>query len=251
MNDSLPRAAEAPDGFGSPSAREGRALPDQGPVRPDGFGSPVFVLSTGVGVRALFREAEALGRREELRALLERSTTVCRGPKPTAALKREGLTPAIRVAEPFTTAELVRALEAVPAAPHPWVVLHYGERNLGLLESLGRRSIVPIELLLYEWRLPDDIRPLESLVEGVIKGEVGAAIFTSQVQARHLFRIADDMQRRSELMSALETRTIVAAVGPTCASALRELGVEPKVVPEHPKMGPMILDLVKYVAERR
>jgi uroporphyrinogen-III synthase len=209
---------------------------------------PVFVLSTGVGVNALFREADALGRRDELRSLLERSTTVCRGPKPTAALKKEGLTPKIRAEEPFTTADLLAALEGVPAVGR-WVVLHYGERNDALLERLSARGIAPIELLLYVWQLPEDTRPLEALVGEIIAGGIRAVVFTSKVQVRHLFQIA--AERQGALKEAMNARTIVAAVGPTCASELESMGVVPKVVPEHPKMGPMMLALVEYVNAQR
>src|SRR5262249_40507591 len=45
---------------------------------------PFIVFQTGVGVIALLNEAEKLGRSEELRAALQKVTTICRGPKPTA-----------------------------------------------------------------------------------------------------------------------------------------------------------------------
>src|SRR6266566_2778492 len=49
---------------------------------------PIFVLSTGVGTSALFDEARTLGRGAELRDSMARGVTVCRGPKPVAALHR-------------------------------------------------------------------------------------------------------------------------------------------------------------------
>ena len=46
---------------------------------------------------------------------------------------------------------------------------------------------------------------------------------------------------------ALNTHVVVAAVGPTCAGALRHHDVLPDVVPTHPKMGHMINELAAYV----
>jgi uroporphyrinogen-III synthase len=212
--------------------------------------SPVFVLLTGVGVRALFVEAEQLGRKQALFRLLERATTVCRGPKPVAALKKEGIQASVRVKEPHTTTELLEALDAIPGEDRPWVVNHYGEKNAALIDRLSARGITPIELSLYEWQMPDDRTPLSKLVDAIIGREVGAVAFTSQIQVRHLFQIAEEGMRTDALRAAFAAHTIAAAVGPTCAHALEELGVKPQVVPEHPKMGPMVQKLVEYVRDR-
>jgi uroporphyrinogen-III synthase len=215
---------------------------------------PVVLLSTGVGVAGLFREAHALGRAEELRASLKRAITVARGPKPTAALKKEGLEPKRSAKTPFTTADLLAALDGLDLAGRYVAVLHYGERNEGLLDALKDRRVRLHEALLYEWRLPAELGPLRGLVGELIAGQVGAIAFTSQVQARHLFQLARESGQADALAEALRTRTVVAAVGPTCAAALQELGVEPHVVPEHPKMGPMVVELAKHfgaAGERR
>ena len=43
-------------------------------------------------------------------------------------------------------------------------------------------------------------------------------------------------------------RIVVAAVGPTCARALSQLGAPPHVVPEQPKMGAMVVALAAKFA---
>ncbi len=213
-----------------------------------GEASPVVVLSTGAGVAALFAEARSLGRDGELREAMRRAATVCRGPKPVAALKREGIQASVKVKEPYTTADLLEALSTIIRHGQYVGVVHYGERNESLVEALARRGARVHEIILYEWKLPDDPRPLRTLVGDIVQGRVGAAVFTSQAQARHLFRIADEMGCGGELGAALRARTIVAAVGPTCARALEALGVSPRVVPRHPKMGPMITALAEHVS---
>ena len=49
----------------------------------------VVVFMTGVGATALFREAQRLGRLQELLDLLRAATTVCRGPKPADGAEGE------------------------------------------------------------------------------------------------------------------------------------------------------------------
>src|SRR5207248_9139196 len=73
--------------LGRPAAREVAAL--LGELEAES--SPVFVFSTGVGASALFEEARASGRAAELRDAIQRGLAVCRGPKPVAALHKEGI----------------------------------------------------------------------------------------------------------------------------------------------------------------
>jgi uroporphyrinogen-III synthase len=213
--------------------------------------SPVIVFSTSLGVTALFSEAKRLDRIDELKDLLGGATTVCRGPKTLAALKREGLEASIRVEEPYGTWELIAALAPLQLKQQFVVLLHYGERNILLVESLLGRCAGLLELLLYDWALPEDTAPLRELIHEVIACRVGAIAFTSQVQARHLFAIAMEAGLRSELISALRSHTLIAAVGPACAGALESLGVAPHVVPQHPKLGAMIESLARYASEQR
>ena len=88
---------------------------------------------------------------------------------------------------------------------------------------------------------------MRDLVRTLIDGGVDAITFTSQVQARHLFLIATEMGLAQPLTDALNEGVIVASVAPTCAAALRNLGVEPRVIPEHPKMGHLVRALAEYV----
>jgi uroporphyrinogen-III synthase len=82
---------------------------------------------------------------------------------------------------------------------------------------------------------------MEALIRGVMDGAVDAIAFTSQVQLRHLLLVAERSGERDALIRAMNERTLVAAVGPTCASALRRVGITPDVVPDNPKMGPMVV----------
>lgn len=208
----------------------------------------LVVLLNGAGLDALFRVAALLGREAELQAGLARAEVVCRGPKPLAALKARGLTATVRVEEPYTTREVIRALDGVSPGLEA-LVLHHGERNYAVVDWLGRRRVRVRELSLYEWELPEDLAPLSRLVDEIIERRVGAVAFTTQIQARHLVAVADRLRKKKELIQALRSHTLVAAIGPTCAEALRALGIPPHVMPVHPKMGPLVQSLAHFLSD--
>ena len=76
---------------------------------------------------------------------------------------------------------------------------------------------------------------------------VDALVFTSQVQVRHLFNVAEQLGMRDELTASLNGEIITAAVGPVCADALKEVGITPDVQPADPKMGPLLIALGDYI----
>jgi len=230
-----------------PAGREMAALLDE--VQAEA--SPVFVFSTGVGASALFGEARALGREAELRDAILRGLAVCRGPKPVAALHREGIASALRARSPYTTEEFIDALVQVDVRGRMVALVHYGEKNEPLVEALVSRGARLRELMLYQWELPEDTAPLARVIEELQGGAFAAAAFTTQIQARNLIAIAGGMGRKEGLLAALRSRVVIAAVGPTCARVLAELGVPPQVVPETPKMAAMLAALVARLADGR
>jgi uroporphyrinogen-III synthase len=209
-----------------------------------------IVFQTGVGVTALMKEAEKLERLDETIIALKDITKVCRGPKPAAALARFGLTPDVSAAEPYTTAEVFQALDDFDLKNRGIALLHYGERNEHLAELLNKRGVCLVELCLYEWKLPDDLEPLRTLITRLDQGEFAAVAFTSQIQARHLFQLAVELDREFDLRESLKHKTVVASIGPTCSAALLALGVAPHVEPDHPKMGPLVAALARYFEQQ-
>lgn len=206
----------------------------------------LVIFLTGVGAKALFEEAERLGRLPELLAALPSVTVVCRGPKPVAVLKRREVPIALTAREPHTTAELLEALTGLDLAGKGIALIHYGERTTPLTDALRARGAQLTELCLYEWRLPEDIAPLEDILQRLIGGDVEAVAFTSQIQVRHLLQIANESGQAEALKTALNHRVVVASIGPTCTATLVEFGVSPVVVPEHPKMGHLVAALAKH-----
>ena len=207
-----------------------------------------IVLQTGVGVAGLFNEAEKLQRKDELLALLQEVTVIARGPKPLAVLSRNGIKANVTTAEPHTTADLIAACNVLDLQQQEIAVVHYGERNAQLAEALQTQGATLFEMCLYEWQLPENLAPLQSLIAATINGELDVVTFTSQIQARHLFQVANELGKAEELRQALQTKTVIASVGPTCSEALRSFGIVPQIEPEHPKMGFLVIALQEYFA---
>ena len=235
--------------YAVPALRE-EPRPDEVPPFLDMLSARRFslvIFLTGVGVTTLLRESERLGRLEEAVAALRATTIACRGSKPIAALKRYGITAQISAPEPYTTDELLGALNPIELRHTSVGIVHYGERHPGLADALRLRGADIEELCPYVWLMPTDTRPLEVLARDLIDERIDAIAFTSQVQWRHLFRVATDIGCSGELVETLNRHTIVAAVGPVCAAALRANGVTPDVLPAHPKLGSLITALADYV----
>lgn len=211
----------------------------------------VVVFMTGVAVSLLFEMAEQIGRRPDLVAALRRLTTVCRGPKPTAALRGFGVPPTLSAREPFTSADVIDALASVELKGRRVILLHYGERSETLAETLLARQARVEELWLYRWLMPDDTTGLANIVKRIVAGDVDALCITCQIQFRHLHEVAARSNLADKMVRALNERVVVAAVGPTCEAILHAYGVRVQVMPEHPKMGPLVMALMRYLERGR
>jgi len=202
----------------------------------------MMIFQTGVGTRALFRVTDSLGSTLKLLGLLERATVVVRGPKPTAELKARGVRIDIRAASPFTSETVMAAIAANPLAGARVVVQRYGEANRRLCEALTARGASVQEIATYRWALPEDTGPLERLIDALARSTVDAVVFTSAVQVKHLFAVAERMSRTAEL-PALLRGLIVASIGPVCSRALEERGITPPFEADQPKLGPLVAGL--------
>jgi uroporphyrinogen-III synthase len=211
----------------------------------------VAIFLTGVGATRLLRQAQELGRLDETAAALRTLITVCRGPKPSAVLRQYNIDVTIRVPEPYTTTELLEALAAVPLEGRAVALLHYGEPNAPLAAALRARGARLEEVCLYEWQLPEDTAALADLIRDLIGGGVDAIAFTSQIQCRNLFAVAESLGLSNDLREALGSRLTVAAIGPVCVDALKHHGVTPHVVPTQSKMGLLVTELAQHLEARR
>jgi uroporphyrinogen-III synthase len=197
----------------------------------------IVIFMTGVAVSRLFELAEQAGFRARLANSLRGVTTVCRGPKPRAALRELGVPPTLNAKAPFTTAELIDALSQVPVTGRRVLLLHYGERCEPLCKTLLARDAELREFWLYRWELPKDTAPLERLVRRIVDCDVDALAVTCQIQFRHLHRIAARMGLDRPFIRALNEHVVIGALGPSCRAILEAHGVAPHAFPSIQRWG--------------
>ncbi len=203
----------------------------------------VVIFLTGVGARTLLAAMEARYPREALLEALRKTAIVPRGPKPIRALKEWGVPYAVSVPEPNTWRELLKTLDdnaALVSVKDRVVALQeYGVSNDALVRGLKERGAKLLVVPVYRWALPDDVKPLEEAVRGLVEGRLQVALFTTAVQVEHLFQVAGRLGLEPELKAALKS-LVVASVGPDCSQTLRAYGVPPDIEPSSPKMGPLV-----------
>src|SRR5215468_1399524 len=98
------------------------------------------IFQTGVGTQALFATADRLGAIDDLREILAATTVAVRGPKPTAALRARQVHIDLSAREPFTTHEVLEAVQPVAVAGERVVVQRYGTTNVELEDALKARG---------------------------------------------------------------------------------------------------------------
>jgi uroporphyrinogen-III synthase len=212
----------------------------------------MVIFLTGVGARALLAIVETTYKRDDYVAALQRLKVVARGPKPVAALREIGVTPSLIVPEPNTWRELLLAFDEAENSTKEIrlngarvAVQEYGVSNSELLDGLKERGAHVTRVPVYRWALPDDLAPLRAAVRELAEGKIDVVLFTTSVQATHLFQVAAEMNLEGAMRSAVN-RAIVASIGPTTSEELLHRGIKPDLEPSHPKMG----FLVKETAER-
>lgn len=203
----------------------------------------MMILLTGVGTRQLSRVLATRYPEAAFADALRRITVVARGPKPAAALREMGVTPAIIVPEPNTWRELLGATESCPE--RRIAVQEYGRTNPELLDGLRTRGAEVTAVRVYQWDLPEETGPLREAARGLAAGAFDVALFTTAMQVGHLIRIAREEGIEAAALEGLR-RCMIVSIGPTTTEALEEFGLSPEFEPSHPKIG----FLVKEAAER-
>ena len=206
----------------------------------------VLVLLTGVGATLLLKAACNYRPRAELISALSKLTLVCRGPKPSNALKPFGLRPTFSVPEPNTWREVLHKLDSELTLPDKRVWLQeYGTRNLDLIHALSARGADVRPIHVYNWTLPEDTAPLKAAILKIVRAQAHVAIFTSALQIDHVLTVASEIGMGPAVRRALCDQIVIASVGPITSEALERHGIATDIVPGHPKLGHLILAVAR------
>jgi len=199
----------------------------------------LVVCLTGVGVRALVEIVEKSGKRDDFLTALRKVKIAARGPKPVAVLKELNIPITVVAPEPNTWREMITSLDVGfgdSLAGFRVAVQEYGVPNPELLEALTRRCLEVARIPVYQWAMPEDLRPLREAALGLMSGGVDVVLFTTAAQVVHLFQVAVQMGSADEVRAGLRSLVVV-SIGPTTTEELTQHGVTPDFEPSHPKMG--------------
>jgi uroporphyrinogen-III synthase len=185
--------------------------------------------------------------KEEFLEALRKVSVIARGPKPVKVLREWKVAIALVAPEPNTWRELLRAIDEnkLDLRDKRIAVQEYGVSNPELLDGLRERGAHVTPVPVYQWDLPEDTAPLRAALESIIKGQIDVTLFTTGVQVKHLFQIAERAGRTEALGAGLKS-VVKASIGPTTSEVLRSYGLTVDLEASHPKMG----YLVKEAAEQ-
>lgn len=239
-----------------PSTREIPSAPnEEESAFADGLAKGEFqvaIFMTGVGTRALAQAIEPICSREQFVTALGRVLVVARGPKPVAVLREFGVPIGLTVPEPNTWREILRVLdqsaELVQLRGARVAVQEHGMPSPELYAGLSQRGASVFPVPVYKWAPPEDTRLLREAITALARNQFDVVLFTSSVQAHHLFRFADEMSQREELIHALR-RAVIASIGPVTSETLHEYGITVDLEPSHPKMGFLVKETAEQSAE--
>ncbi|MFD8392902.1 uroporphyrinogen-III synthase [Streptomyces sp. NPDC059680] len=198
----------------------------------------VVVATTAIGFRGWIEAADGWGLGEQLLGGLRGTELLARGPKVKGAIRAAGLTEEWSPSSESLAEVLDRLLEEGVDGRRIAVQLH-GEPLPGFVESLraGGAEVVPVPV--YRWMPPEDITPLDRLLDATVSRSLDALTFTSAPAAASLLSRAEERGLLTDLLSTLAHDVLPACVGPVTAIPLQVQGVD-TIQPERFRLGPLV-----------
>ncbi|MFJ9748365.1 uroporphyrinogen-III synthase [Streptomyces chartreusis] len=198
----------------------------------------VVVATTAIGFRGWIEAADGWGLGEDLLERLRGVELLARGPKVKGAVRAAGLTEEWSPSSESMAEVLDRLLEEGVEGRRIAVQLH-GEPLPGFVESLRAGGAEVLGVPVYRWLPPEDIGPVDRLLDASVSRGLDAVTFTSAPAAASLLSRAEERGLLPELLAAFAHDVVPACVGPVTALPLQALGVD-TVQPERFRLGPLV-----------
>ncbi|MEU1259508.1 uroporphyrinogen-III synthase [Streptomyces chartreusis] len=198
----------------------------------------VVVATTAIGFRGWIEAADGWGLGEDLLARLRQVELLARGPKVKGAVRAAGLTEEWSPSSESMAEVLDRLLEEGVEGRRIAIQLH-GEPLPGFVESLRAAGAEVLGVPVYRWLPPEDIGPVDRLLDAAVSRGLDAVTFTSAPAAASLLSRAEERGLLPELLAAFAHDVVPACVGPVTALPLQALGVD-TVQPERFRLGPLV-----------
>ncbi|MFF2381137.1 uroporphyrinogen-III synthase [Streptomyces sp. NPDC058108] len=213
-----------------------------------GHAPDVVVATTAIGFRGWIEAADGWGLGEALLGRLRGVEVLARGPKVKGAIRAQGLTEKWSPSSESMAEVLDRLLAQGVEGRRIAVQLH-GEPLPGFVESLRAAGAEVVPVPVYRWMPPEDIGPVDRLLDATVTRGLDALTFTSAPAAASLLSRAEGRGLLPELLAALRQDVLAACVGPVTALPLQAHGV-PTVQPERFRLGPLVQLLCQELPSR-
>jgi uroporphyrinogen-III synthase len=149
-----------------------------------------------------------------------------------------------------TMEEVVDRLSQEPLSSSRVAVQLFDPEAHPSTEALAAAAGELVEVPVYRWQLPHDPADARRLLLAALEGGVDAVTFTSQPAVHNLFRIAAGVGRADDLRHALNRSVLAACVGPVCAEAARQEGIDHPLWPDPPRLPTMVRQVTERLGPR-
>lgn len=208
----------------------------------------IVIATTAIGFRGWVEAADGWGFGEALLRCLRDVELLARGPKVKGAIRAAGLTEEWSPSSESMAEVLDRLLDEGVEGKRIALQLH-GEPLPGFVESLRAGGAQVVGVPVYRWLPPEDLAPVDRLLDATVARAVDALTFTSAPAAASFLARAEDRGMSDELFAALQHDVLSACVGPVTALPLQARGVE-TVQPERFRLGPLVQILCQELSSR-
>ncbi|MFD8468332.1 uroporphyrinogen-III synthase [Streptomyces cyaneofuscatus] len=198
----------------------------------------VVVATTAIGFRGWVEAADGWGIGDALLERLRGVELLARGPKVKGAVRAAGLTEAWSPGSESMAEVLDRLLGEGVEGRRIALQLH-GEPLPGFIESLQAAGAEVVGVPVYRWMPPQDIAPLDRMLDATAARALDAVTFTSAPAAASFLGRAEVRGLLPEILGALRDDVLAACVGPVTALPLQARSI-PTVQPERFRLGPLV-----------
>ncbi|OBQ49923.1 bifunctional uroporphyrinogen-III synthetase/response regulator domain protein [Streptomyces sp. H-KF8] len=208
----------------------------------------IAVATTAIGFRGWVEAADGWGLGDDLLTRLRGVRILARGPKVKGAIRAAGLTEEWSPSSESMAEVLDRLLEEGVDGLRIALQLH-GEPLPGFVESLRAAGADVVGVPVYRWMPPEDITPVDRLLDAVVARTLDAVTFTSAPAAASLLSRAGERGLLDDVVAALGHDVVPACVGPVTALPLQARGID-TVQPERFRLGPLVQLLCRELPGR-
>ncbi|MCX2925181.1 uroporphyrinogen-III synthase [Streptomyces sp. NEAU-W12] len=208
----------------------------------------IAVATTAIGFRGWVEAADGWGLGDALLARLRGVRILARGPKVKGAIRAAGLTEEWSPSSESMAEVLDRLLEEGVDGLRIALQLH-GEPLPGFVESLRAAGADVVGVPVYRWMPPEDITPVDRLLDATVARTLDAVTFTSAPAAASLLSRATERGLLDDVLAALGHDVLPACVGPVTALPLQARGID-TVQPERFRLGPLVQLLCRELPGR-